>query len=335
MATENEGRLTDHSRVFTGKRKNPRKSRALNVKLVGDLDARYTARTVDVSRGGMLVEVTDPTFMPALEGTDLLPFAARVASVFPHGMTVLFGDGAVSIHADVVRLVTRTGVKTLLLGCHFTPELTDFDCRLIGVDPKGDETGGKESPEDRPAARGSVPAPNPEPLTLAPESAVDPNATPPRPAPAFIQAPDPTPASPPVASLAPAASASPPAPRAPRPLSARIAGDGVIVAHLFPTGGPLFGPRYVARVAEVEGKRLVFDLALPEDEDDPVAYAAGLGAFVRAVVMRDGRVLWEARLAVDRLGEGADPRWARVEAEAAASPPPLARAAFESAFARA
>ncbi len=86
---------------------------------------------------------------------------------------------------------------------------------------------------------------------------------------------------------------------------------------------------------DVEERRVVMDLSLPDDERDPVAFAAGLGAFARAVLMLDGRVLWEARFAIDRLAEGPDPAWARVEAEASSAPPPLARAAFEHAFARA
>ena len=131
--------LEDQHRVLSGKRRTPRRRRTLAVRLLGPGGVTYAGRTVDVSRGGMLVEVSDPDFLPFGERADLLRFAARVAAVFPQGTDVFFGDGAVQVHATVVRLVTRPGDCDLLLGCRFQPELSDFDCRLLGVEAVGDE----------------------------------------------------------------------------------------------------------------------------------------------------------------------------------------------------
>src|SRR5262245_14741608 len=113
--------IQDRHRVLSGKRRAPRRRRTLSVRLLGPGGVKYAARTVDVSRGGMLAEITDPDFLPIGDRADLLPFAARVATVFPQGMDVFFGDGAVQVHADVVRLVTRPGDAVLLLGCRFQP----------------------------------------------------------------------------------------------------------------------------------------------------------------------------------------------------------------------
>ena len=131
----------DDQRLLSGKRRAARKRRSVAVKCIGPAGKCFAGRTVDISRGGMLLDITDPEFQPLEESSDLIPFAARVATQFPDGMDVNFGDGAVQVHADVVRLVSKPG-KTVgtLLGCKFHPPLTEFDCRLLGVDAGLDET---------------------------------------------------------------------------------------------------------------------------------------------------------------------------------------------------
>src|SRR5206468_3318144 len=130
----------DELRLLSGKRRAPRRRRSVQVRCIGPAGRWFAGRTVDVSRGGLLVEITDQEFLPLGEAPDLIPFAARVAMQFPHGMDVNFGDGAVQVHADIVRLVSRQGRSPLmLLGCQFEPPLSDFDCRLLGIDPGSDE----------------------------------------------------------------------------------------------------------------------------------------------------------------------------------------------------
>jgi hypothetical protein len=371
----------------------------LTVRLLGPGGVKYGARTVDVSRGGMLAEITDPDFLPLGERADLLPFAARVATVFPQGMDVFFGDGAVQVHADVVRLVTRPGDQVLLLGCRFHPELSDFDCRLLGVETAGDETdlvaaGGDagdppiaaasdDSPEDRPpetdAAEIELP-PTPRPASSQAPAAAPAPATPsPAPVSGFqladerrtarreplLPAAPPsssspqreTPRSPRPSAARPAEApltlppAAPPPPRPPlrevafapapslgadsRALSLRLAGPGVVLAHLFPVCGTIFGfgSRFAARVVELDDRRVVLEVAVPEEERDPLAYAAGLGADTRAVVVKDGAVLWETRIVVERLLDGSMPATVRVEGRAVRPPTPRMRSAFSPAAA--
>jgi hypothetical protein len=120
-----------------------------------------------------------------------------------------------------------------------------------------------------------------------------------------------------------------------RAASLRLAGPGVVVAHLFPLCGTLFGygSRYAARVVDVDERRVVLEVAVPEGEPDPVAYAAGLGADTRAVVVQDGRVLWETRVVVERVGDAVAGDLVRVEGRAVRPPTPLVRRAFAPAAA--
>src|SRR5262245_30891064 len=157
----------DRDRVHPGRRGAPRRRKALPVRLLGPGGARLAARTVDVSRSGMLAEIDDPAFFASGDRADLLPFAARVTAAFPQGMDVFFADGAVQAHAEVVRLLTRAGDATPLLGCRFRPELSDIDCRLLGVGPgRGDVL---EVPDAAPAARSEA-APAPAPAAAAPRA---------------------------------------------------------------------------------------------------------------------------------------------------------------------
>jgi len=115
----------------------------------------------------------------------------------------------------------------------------------------------------------------------------------------------------------------------------RVARPGVVVAHLFPEFGAIFGTgsRFVGRVVDVEERRLEIDLAIPDDEADPMAYAAGLGTDTRAVVVQDGRVLWEARVRVERFLAGADRTSLRVVVHAVRAPSPRMARAFAPAAA--
>jgi hypothetical protein len=144
--------------LLSGKRRAPRQRHTVPVKCIGPSGKWYTGRTVDVSRGGMLLEITDEDFLPIGASADLLPFAARVAMQFPRGLDANFGDGAVQVHANVVRLVAKAGGPgPVLLGCKFDPALTDFDCGLLGIEPGTDET--SEPKPGRDTSSGPLPVP--------------------------------------------------------------------------------------------------------------------------------------------------------------------------------
>src|SRR5437868_14196539 len=130
----------DDARLLAGKRRARRHRRALQVRCAGPSGSVYLARTHDISRRGLLLEIVDPDFLP--DGKhDLFPFAARVAEEFPAGMDVSFGDGAVQIRARVVRLVAKAGAPVrVLLGCEFEPPLARTGGELVEGSTGGDET---------------------------------------------------------------------------------------------------------------------------------------------------------------------------------------------------
>ena len=257
---------------------------SIAIRCTGPSGHAYAARTVDISRGGALIEIVDPDFHPLLDGSDLMPFAAQVSLQFPDGMLVNFESGTVQARANIVRLVSKQGKKPgILLGCAFAPELSEFDCRVLGMTSDHDET---TAPVATIAT--DVVEREPEEATADDEDAAAPaHAT--------------------------------PAPRQPA-LSTWASADTVVV-HLFPSGAPLHGPRFVGCLTDVRVRTMHVELPAPDSEDDPGSWAAGLGAFVRTVCMRDGRVLWETRARVTHVASSERGDWARATLVAVKAPP--------------
>ena len=148
-ASESNRNTPDDARLLSGKRRARRHRRALQVRCAGPSGSVYLARTHDISRRGLLLEITDPEFLQGKP--DLFPFAARVAEEFPAGMDVSFGDGAVQVRARVVRIQVKPGTPVrMFLGCEFQPLLAYSDCNLLEVSTGGDETRAPSSiPVDR------------------------------------------------------------------------------------------------------------------------------------------------------------------------------------------
>ena len=327
--------------LLSGKRSAPRKRRTLAVEVRGPGGRTYAARTVDISRGGMLLEFTDTSLRSSAEQGDLLAFASRIATTFPTGMSASFGEGAVRARAQMVRVVTTSGpTSTLLLGCRFDAPLELVDCRLLGVETDGNELEAAPTPAETEAL-------SPYPVTseemkgllegrdgllsfledaespwegdgsggvaIAPPPIARPLRSPPLSgAPTTEQRADPT-----TAPLPAAVGISDDDLRlvnrnrelSPPPLGSTTspvwAPAGTVVAHLFPTAQTGFGPRFTGCTVEVRTRGVVVEMAAPAGESDPVAWAAALGAEVRAVLLREGRVLWETRARVQRLMEAA------------------------------
>jgi hypothetical protein len=343
-------RTTDEQEVFSGKRKSPRRGRHIAVRCIGPAGRWYAGRTVDISQGGMLVEITDPDFVPLGESRDLIPFAARVALQFPQGMDASFGDGAVQVHANVVRLVSKVGGRPLLLlGCQFDPALSEFDCRLLGLDLGADETTAVvEKPAPRPAESVVKAKPAPERAAASKDEDGAPKASLLRgmdelcvligdeearwratEGPATKAAVIEFGASPSRAPREEAGTPSEPeessAPAVAQPSVDAWAVDADVVVHLFPANAPLHGPRFSGRLSALRGRTVVVDLPAPKGEDDPAAWIAGLGASARIVCLRDGRVLWDSRARVAYLADGDERGWARATLQATRPPPLHAR----------
>jgi hypothetical protein len=148
MAGEAAQHIPDEHRLLTGKRRSKRVPRQIDVRLTGKSGDKFQARTIDISRGGMLVELTDPAFAASGAegaagdggGAGFVALAMHVSSEFADGIKVHFGALRVRSRAQVVRLVTRIQDMAFLLGCRFTSDLTPTECRLLGLDTELDET---------------------------------------------------------------------------------------------------------------------------------------------------------------------------------------------------
>jgi hypothetical protein len=344
--------------LFSGKRRAPRTRRTLLVECAGPGGVIATGRTVDVSKGGMLLEMTEGEFQAPTDPSLLVAFASRLATSFPDGMAASFGEGAVRARATIVRLVTSpTGTTPILLGCRFDPPLEPVDCALLGLDTDGDETTEKAAQREADAlASGASPA---HPLHTRHDDLLT-----------FIQATRDTwvddrsepgswsgaavgttvaTARKSATKLAPATEpkspavgesltdedmrglnrrTSPPAPAVGSVSSPDFVEAGEIVAHLFPAVFPFLGPRYRGRVVELRTRALIVDLPVPAGEADPVGWAAGIGLDARIVCLRDGRVLWETRARVQRFEPGAGPGAVRAVLLADRAPTHAARRQF-------
>ena len=344
-----------------------RKRRILMIQCRGAGGLHLDARTLDVSRGGMLVELTDAAIVGAkpTDGPRPADISHRVSArgadvfaLFPDGIDVSFGEGAVLAHAKIVRYVSDPDrPEAVLLGCRFAPALSPVDCTLLGVEFDTDEDAKVNEASATPRPDGLIrliDAPN---RSWA-ERATPADATP------IVRKPLPKIrvggriAIPSSAAPAPCAAPAPVLDRtgkpslptsnrstivvpprawrgaAPSPAgeglsdedlrsmgSARAAapiaavpgragdwvGSGRVTVYLFPSMAGALGPRYHGRLALFEDSHLVVDMPLPADETDPVGHAAGLGGQVRAVFVRDGRVLGESScrlVRIDPLSEG-------------------------------
>jgi len=117
---------------FAGKREAPRRAVDLRITICGLLE-NFPARTVDVSRTGILLRITDEFF--AHEEEDLASFAFKVQQHFADGTDILFVDHSFGTSANVVRVTHRRidGTPTLLLACRFSQPLSDGQCAALGV----------------------------------------------------------------------------------------------------------------------------------------------------------------------------------------------------------
>lgn len=131
--------------AFEGKRRAPRKRRTLSIECRGPGGLRVEARTIDVSRGGTLIEITDSDVFSTDRSAPFAGRAQEIEALFPAGIDVSFGEGAVLAFARITRhVVDADRPEQVLLGCKFDPELSPVDCRLLGVELENDETGGAE-----------------------------------------------------------------------------------------------------------------------------------------------------------------------------------------------
>ena len=256
--------------LWSGKRKTRRVRHALNVSCKGTGREVYPGRTLDISRGGMLLGLTCAAFRSVVNASSIVELTGCVASLFPHGIDVDFLGGSLRVKALVVRVVLDLkAAYPLLVGCRFEPLLTEVECAALGIPISQDETrpdGPKLAEESNdivaPAANGTAPrAAAPAPVVPAPAVA--------------------------------------PAPAKPEPPP--TCGGRVIVAHLFAASAQGGGARFSGHLSSAEGKDAVVLLTAPAGEADAVGWAAGLGMDVRATLLEGGAMMGELRGKVRRL----------------------------------
>jgi hypothetical protein len=182
--------------VWSGKRRTRRVRLVIPVACRGVGSEIYPGRTVDMSRGGMLVGLAFAAIRTVSDPTSLIELTNCVSSLFPHGIDVEFFGRQFRVKAHVVRLVLDLRAPyPLLLGCHFDPMLSESECIALGVPISQDETrpdGPKlaDATNDlgAPGARRDVPTPvvtvSPAPAAAseAPPTAATPSSAPATPA---------------------------------------------------------------------------------------------------------------------------------------------------------
>jgi hypothetical protein len=114
---------------FSGKRDAKRRVLDLRINVCGIMD-NFPARSIDVSRTGVLLQITDDVFAPEQE--DLASFAFKVQQHFQAGADILFVDHGFGVTASVVRVTHRRGA--LLLACRFRHALSDGQCEALELE---------------------------------------------------------------------------------------------------------------------------------------------------------------------------------------------------------
>jgi hypothetical protein len=135
---------------FAGKRSSPRRSIDVKITICGLLE-NFPARSVDISRTGILFRITDEHF--AEDQEDLASFAFKVQKHFADSADILFVDHGFGAKANVVRVTHRRidGQPTVLLACRFEHPLSDGQCQTLGVSRSLRKRRGKEPVTPEPA----------------------------------------------------------------------------------------------------------------------------------------------------------------------------------------
>ncbi len=121
--------------IRTGRRRAKRTVLTVEVDVVGQ-SGGFAGQTVDLSRGGALLWITDERFVPPGQTTNMVLYSERVAEEFGAGLRLQLLKGQVRRDAEVVR-VTRGGAKAagqILVACRFANPLGSEDCQRLGLD---------------------------------------------------------------------------------------------------------------------------------------------------------------------------------------------------------
>jgi hypothetical protein len=112
---------------FGGRRSDQRIAQQFSVLLRGLLGS-FLARAVDVSRSGILLEMTDPSYAA---GPDLSAFALAVERHFGRGADIHIVDAEEVAYAQLVRVTEDEG--RLLVAFRFRKPLPSLACAKLGL----------------------------------------------------------------------------------------------------------------------------------------------------------------------------------------------------------
>ncbi|MHC4577109.1 MAG: PilT/PilU family type 4a pilus ATPase [Planctomycetota bacterium] len=125
----------------------------------------FSGQTINLSRTGALLWITDERFLPEQDAINMVRFSERVAQELGDGMRLEFQGGVVR-DAEVVR-VSRKGrdeKSPMLMGCRFTEAMTEQDWDTLGMRAP-DAPDSAAPPARRPRARSNHAAPSAGPPT--------------------------------------------------------------------------------------------------------------------------------------------------------------------------
>ncbi len=97
----------------------------------------FAGQTVDVSRTGALVWITDEKFVAPQDAANMVVFSEAVATELGDAMTIEFGGGAFERECDVIRVTrkSRDDKSPMLVACRFTSPLTPDNWTVLGMTP--------------------------------------------------------------------------------------------------------------------------------------------------------------------------------------------------------
>jgi hypothetical protein len=127
-------------RMFSGRRRSKRTRRMLAVEIRSSDGRTCRGLTVDVSRGGALLDVNDGRLFPPGDALPLVAYAGIARDFLREGFEVHFQRGGVRADARLIRAVAgpKRGAPPFL-GVRFVPVLPDEACRRLGVECGGDD----------------------------------------------------------------------------------------------------------------------------------------------------------------------------------------------------
>ncbi|MHC4817625.1 MAG: PilT/PilU family type 4a pilus ATPase, partial [Planctomycetota bacterium] len=117
----------------TNRRRGERVVAALEFTVQGVTES-FAGQTVNVSRTGALLWITDERFLTGSDAINMVRFSERVAQELGDGMRLEF-EGGVVCSGEVVR-VSRKGYddkSPMLVACRFTEPLSDTDWKTLGL----------------------------------------------------------------------------------------------------------------------------------------------------------------------------------------------------------